>query len=44
MNNVVVHYHIFKNAGSIVDWILKKNFGELARKFDGPDPEGTVPA
>ena len=44
MNNVVVHYHIFKNAGTTVDWILKKNFGELARTFDGSDPEGTVPA
>lgn len=43
MNNVIVHYHIFKNAGSTIDWILKKNFGDLARAFDGADPEGTLP-
>jgi hypothetical protein len=24
---VCVHFHIFKNAGSTIDWTLKKNFG-----------------
>lgn len=25
--NVIVHNHLFKNAGSTIDWILHKNFG-----------------
>ncbi|CTQ75524.1 sulfotransferase family 2 domain-containing protein [Roseibium alexandrii] len=28
MNTVLVHYHLFKNAGTSFDKILKKNFGE----------------
>lgn len=43
MNNIIIHYHIFKNAGSTIDWILERNFGELARKFDERDPEIALP-
>lgn len=25
---IIVHNHVFKNAGSTIDWALKKNFGE----------------
>lgn len=25
---VIIHDHLFKNAGSTIDWILKKNFGK----------------
>lgn len=34
MRNIIVHYHIFKNAGSSIDFILKKNFGNLWMAFD----------
>ena len=36
--NVIVHYHIFKNAGTSVDHLLKKNFGEKWGSFDGDSP------
>jgi len=25
---VIIHYHLFKNAGTSVDAILRRNFGE----------------
>jgi len=25
---VIIHNHLFKNAGSTIDWILRKNFGD----------------
>lgn len=31
---VIVHFHIFKNAGTTVDWILSRNFGDKAVMFD----------
>ena len=31
---IILHYLIFKNAGSPIDWILEKNFGKYALKFD----------
>lgn len=39
---IVVHFHIFKNAGSTVDWVLDKNFGKDAIKFDDKDKPGNV--
>jgi len=36
--NVIVHYHLFKNAGTSVDHLLKKNFGEQWHGFDGESP------
>lgn len=36
--NIVVHYHIFKNAGTSVDHLLRKNFGEKWQTFDGDSP------
>jgi hypothetical protein len=36
--NVIVHYHIFKNAGTSVDHLLKKNFGAQWISFDGDSP------
>ena len=36
---VILHYHLFKNAGSSVDHILKMNFGEArwrSEEFEGP--------
>jgi hypothetical protein len=31
---VILHFHIFKNAGTTVDWVLQKNFGEHAALID----------
>jgi len=33
--NVIVHYHLFKNAGSSVDQLLKMNFSDQWMAFDG---------
>jgi hypothetical protein len=33
--NLIIHYHLFKNAGSSVDVILKQNFGNRWIKFEG---------
>ena len=27
MRNVILHYHLFKNAGSTLDWSLQRQFG-----------------
>ncbi len=40
--SVIVHYHLFKNAGSSVETILKENFGAAWLSHDGPDPAGAV--
>ena len=34
---VLVHHHLFKNAGTSVDHILKKNFGNTWTEIEGPD-------
>ena len=33
--NIVVHYHLFKNAGTSVDHLLRKNFPDKWHSFDG---------
>lgn len=42
MKTIIVHYHIFKNAGSTVDYILEQNFGGGWRAFDGPAAAGRI--
>lgn len=37
--NVVLHYHIFKNAGTSVDAMLTDCFGDGLMPVDGPVPE-----
>ena len=34
---IIIHYHIFKNAGSSVDLALKRLFGEAWSTFEGDD-------
>jgi len=34
MNPVCLHFHIFKNAGTTIDWILEKNFAKQAIRMD----------
>lgn len=35
---IVIHYHIFKNAGTSVDASLRHSFGDRWRSFEGPHP------
>jgi sulfotransferase famil protein len=44
MRHVIVHYHIYKNAGSTIDSILKKNFGTACGSVEGPDAWDTLEA
>ena len=44
---VIVHFHLFKNAGTSVDTILQRNFGERWIEIEGPnnrklDPEALI--
>lgn len=44
---VIVHFHLFKNAGTSVDTILERNFGERWIEIEGPnnrklDPEDLI--
>ncbi len=39
---LLIHYHIFKNAGTSFTWALKHELGEGFRAFDKPSPKGFV--
>nr|WP_029249710.1 hypothetical protein [Microbulbifer agarilyticus] len=34
MRKLILHYHLFKNAGSSIDEILKRSFGDSWLAFD----------
>jgi len=40
---VIIHYHMFKNAGSSVDAILQHNFGKKWIEIEGPDGKKLTP-
>ena len=40
--NVIVHYHLFKNAGSSVDLLLKQNFADEWMAYDGELPNAII--
>ena len=42
MRLVILHYHIFKNAGSTIEDILDHSFGERFAKLDTPAGEGLI--
>jgi hypothetical protein len=43
MRKVLVHYHLFKNAGTTIDGILERNFhGDALGHIEGPYPWSTV--
>ncbi|WP_273501534.1 sulfotransferase family 2 domain-containing protein [Paracoccus sphaerophysae] len=42
MRTVIVHYHIYKNAGTSFDHVLQHNFGDRVELFDGPYPFFTI--
>lgn len=44
MRFVVVHYHIFKNAGTTVEHILEREFPGSFAKLHGPTPDATLDA
>ena len=35
MRNIIVHYHIFKNAGTSIDRVLEENFGAAWASLEG---------
>ena len=39
---VIVHYHIFKNAGTSVDRMLKESFGDAWASWDTDNPGGKI--
>lgn len=39
---VIVHYHLYKNAGTSFDHVLRHNFGARHECFDGPYPFFTI--
>jgi Sulfotransferase family len=41
---VVVHYHIFKNGGSTIEYILEREFRGRYAKVHGSDPDATLDA
>lgn len=40
--NIIVHYHIFKNAGSSIDQLLKSNFGNQWLSYDSDDSGAVI--
>jgi len=41
---VLVHYHIFKNAGTSIDESLRRSFGDAWRTFEGAHATDVLPA
>jgi hypothetical protein len=39
---IVVHYHIFKNAGSTVEYVLRREFHEFFSTLEGPHPDSIL--
>ena len=44
LRTIIVHYHIFKNAGSSVDRLLHTAFGSGWTSFEGPTPTSLLRA
>ena len=42
VRTVICHYHIFKTAGTSVETLLKRNYGDGHISFDGPTSASTV--
>ncbi|WBU63240.1 sulfotransferase family 2 domain-containing protein [Paracoccus aerodenitrificans] len=42
MRTVIVHYHIYKNAGTSFENMLDASFGPAHERFDGPFPFFTI--
>ncbi len=44
MRDVILHYHLFKNAGTSVDRMLRHSFGEQWQNFDKASPGEKISA
>lgn len=44
MRHVILHYHLFKNAGTSVDHLLRSNFSEAWTEREFPDDSLDIPA
>jgi hypothetical protein len=44
MRKILLHYHLFKNAGSSIDRCLKASFGDRWHAFDPESPSGVYTA
>ncbi len=42
--NVIVHYHLFKNAGSSIDHLLRFNFDDKWMAYDSDSASGIIPS
>lgn len=40
--NIIIHYHLFKNAGTSLDYILKNNFKNAWREYEIPRQKGIL--
>jgi len=41
---VLIHYHIFKNAGSTIEYVLQRSFGDQFVTLHGPGPDAILGA
>lgn len=39
---ILVHFHIFKNAGSTIEYVLHRSFGDRYRSIHGPKPDSVL--
>lgn len=39
---IIIHYHIFKNAGTSIDRMLKESFSERWANYDKPEPTSKI--
>ncbi len=44
LRNIILHYHIFKNAGTSIDYLLTNSLGDRAGSIEGPHPWSIVTA
>lgn len=40
--HILLHYHVYKNAGTTVDALLRRNFGANTGHVEGPEPWSTL--
>jgi len=41
---LLLHYHIFKNAGTTIEYVLHRAWGDRFVRLDGPDPDSILTA
>jgi hypothetical protein len=42
VRHIILHYHVFKNGGVVIDRCLDKNFGDGLAHINGQDPNSTI--